>query len=738
MAMGSQFSLSLELTKLVPFGSLFNTAGHGLVRLLREIQASGSDFITEQDLAEVFGRNRLEPRFASTFRTAVKHSVIHQVSHIAELVLEGGAGPTVRRSFSEEGYFAMVVQLSLLIYTHELSSLTGAMAVAFERRTKDSTEYVAPPRYDALKGTLRAVREQTCGFMWELTISAVEKKVYPSIAWTDGSLYKIRTIPQVILQALLDAFTAIQHLPEHTRLQISSATGLPTIVVWAHHILGLSVKVHVNDESHVFGDELVTVYVDGDYNGSPKVALLNETDDPYFQLLREREDPVLAPVCRHPIRDYGTRLYRFRHEDRETERRLVYLIVATCMTIASFPDESRRVGGVPDEASRFLSVQRVLSVSKLLFSSNEDVIDGIALGSTLPCVEKVPEARLLSAEFQDNDDDLWHLFHGYKKLAMELMHIIFVLCRAQGFEDDISLYIDVLPESQYIPTLANPDLHRILIEVPSPELAFSSLSSLLLGHAHRPGLEGYSVVSAWGWSLYLSSVACQDPSDSTAGFAFVRGVPARKGERKHYIIDGAWSLRKEALSHDTAKYSCFDISHRPGDQCVLSSWTRPKDRRYYIGVKDDAFEIANVLNYDDPAVDAKAKGGGSSVSCGFYSMQQVSWRTHHAPPCQHPATPGQSSLVLPENVFAFRGFDRPQLHTFQPNAVLAGLVAGDSSARWILTAMMVHTWRASLAKRGAAPQSELVVCLRSRGCCFECAVRYAQSCNRGAPVGLVL
>lgn len=75
MAMGSQFSLSLELTKLVPFGSLFNTAGHGLVRLLREIQASGSDFITEQDLAEVFGRNRLEPRFASTFRTAVKHSV---------------------------------------------------------------------------------------------------------------------------------------------------------------------------------------------------------------------------------------------------------------------------------------------------------------------------------------------------------------------------------------------------------------------------------------------------------------------------------------------------------------------------------------------------------------------------------------------------------------------------------------------------------------------------------------
>ncbi|KAL9018051.1 MAG: hypothetical protein Q9185_004653 [Variospora sp. 1 TL-2023] len=731
MAMGSQFSLSLELTKLVPFGSLFNTAGHGLVRLLREIQASGSDFITEQDLAEVFGRNRLEPRFASTFRTAVKNSVIHQISHIAELVLEGGAGPTVKRSFSEEGYFAMVVQLSLLIYTHELSSLAGAMAISFERRNKDSAEYVAPPRYDALKGTLRAIREQTCGFMWELTISAVEKKVYPSIAWTDGSLYQVRTIPQVILQALLDAFTAIQHLPEHTRLQISSANGLPTIVVWAHHILGLSVKVHINGESHVFGNELVTVYVDGDYGGSPKVALLNETDDPFFQLIKKREDPVLEPVRRHPIRDYGTRLYRYRDEDRETERGLVHLIVATCMAFASFPDE----------ANNFLSVQRVLSVSKLLFSSNEDVIDGIDPCSTFLCVEKRPETGWLSAEFQDHDDDLWHLFRGYAKLAVELMHIIFVLCRAQGFEDDISLYIDVLPESQYIRTSANHNLHRILIEVPSPELAFSSLSSLLLGPAPRPGLEEISVVSAWGWSLCLSSVSCQDPSDCTTGFAFVRGVPARNGERKHYIIDGAWSLMKEALSHDTAKYSRFQISHGPGDQCILSSWTRLKDRRYFIGVKDDAFEVANVLSYDDPAVDAKDRGvagDGSSVTCGFRSMQHVSWAAHHTPPCQHPASPGQSSLVLPENVFVFRGVGRPRLDTFQPGAVLAGLVAGDSSARWILTAMMVHNWRASLSKWGAAPRAELVVCLRSRGCCFECAVRYAQSCNRGAPVGLVL
>ena len=112
MPLGSQFSLFVELTKLVPFGSLVNTAGHGLVRLLREIQASGSDFVTEEDLAQILARNRVEPLFASTFKTAVKHSVIHEIPSVAELVFEGGAGPIVRRSLNEPAYFSMVVQLS--------------------------------------------------------------------------------------------------------------------------------------------------------------------------------------------------------------------------------------------------------------------------------------------------------------------------------------------------------------------------------------------------------------------------------------------------------------------------------------------------------------------------------------------------------------------------------------------------------------------------------------------------
>ena len=137
MAFTNQFSLSLELTKFIPFGSVITNASRGVLHLMRELQDSGSDMITEADLAEVFGRNRIDGKFESTFRTAVKKSVIHKVSEIAELVLEAGAGPTVRRSLSEPAYFSTILQLSLLTYTHDLSQLARCLAKALEKEQRE-------------------------------------------------------------------------------------------------------------------------------------------------------------------------------------------------------------------------------------------------------------------------------------------------------------------------------------------------------------------------------------------------------------------------------------------------------------------------------------------------------------------------------------------------------------------------------------------------------------------------
>ena len=84
MAFTNQFSLSLELTKFIPFGSLITNASRGVLPLMRVLQDSGSNMITEADPAEVFGRNRIDRKSESTFRTAVKKSVIHEISEVGE------------------------------------------------------------------------------------------------------------------------------------------------------------------------------------------------------------------------------------------------------------------------------------------------------------------------------------------------------------------------------------------------------------------------------------------------------------------------------------------------------------------------------------------------------------------------------------------------------------------------------------------------------------------------------
>ncbi|KAL9580655.1 MAG: hypothetical protein Q9203_006215 [Teloschistes exilis] len=589
MAMSSQFSLSLlELSKLVPFGSLVNATGHGLVRLLRQIETSGSDFITEQDLAEVFGRNRVEPLFASTFRTAVKQSLIHEISGIAELVIEGGAGPTVRRSLNEPGYFAMVVQLSLLTFvTHDLSGLTRSINKSLEQRAQAAAEYVAPPRYDNLMGALRAIREQTCGSMWELVISAVESKLYPSILWTDGTLYTRRTIPQNILQGLMDSFTAIQHLPENTRLRIRSCYGVPTIIVWAHHILGLTVHVDMDnndDESISLGEGSPTVFISATtMSDSTNIALLNETDDLLFHVAEESQNITLGPIYRHPVKDYGTRILRLQNDDLERERAMVSAIVASCIGIVRQRSDARRSKSLfAGNESSLPSVQRIISVSRMVFASNADVIEALDPASKLLCaVLQLPEYS----------DYTWSSHYDRIMDTCEVLrHVIFVLSMAQGVVDELNLGINAHDNN----------IHQFPCPLLDARTAFTSLASLLVSSNARSASvykvdDSTSVVSAWGRCLCLGSVTSHDPSDATAELSFIRGVPARGGEGKRYITDGVKSLRGEVNALRNTQDSFVNIAAQPGEKCSLESWTSPRKSRYFVGTTEFSFEVSKVI-----------------------------------------------------------------------------------------------------------------------------------------------
>ena len=126
MALQNQFTLSLELTNLIPAG--FVVAGKtwdAAMRLARQLQSSRSDIVIEEDLALMFGRCRIADNLARSFRTLVTAQSKSEPLQVLEagIALISGPGPTVTRALTEGHggpYFAMVVQCE---HSHKQTSL---------------------------------------------------------------------------------------------------------------------------------------------------------------------------------------------------------------------------------------------------------------------------------------------------------------------------------------------------------------------------------------------------------------------------------------------------------------------------------------------------------------------------------------------------------------------------------------------------------------------------------------
>jgi hypothetical protein len=62
MSFSNQFSLSIELTRLLPAaGVAAATAVAALMNTARSLRIFGSDIVVEDDVASIFARNMIEP-----------------------------------------------------------------------------------------------------------------------------------------------------------------------------------------------------------------------------------------------------------------------------------------------------------------------------------------------------------------------------------------------------------------------------------------------------------------------------------------------------------------------------------------------------------------------------------------------------------------------------------------------------------------------------------------------------
>ena len=569
MAFSSQFSLSVELTKLIPFAPLARATTKGLLDLLRELQSSGSDVVTEEDLSLIFGRNRIDPKFERTFRTAVRQSVIHQVQGIAEIVLEAGAGPTVRKSLKEPIYFSTIVQLSLLTWTHELTSLARSLAQTLERRATESEKYERPPRFDPLKGTLRAVREQTSGFMWELILTAVHTKLADVIGFIN--FWEGRPIPLCVLQVLLDGFTAVQHLPETTLLRINTQTGIPTIVVWAHHLLGLSVVVEARKGKVKFGEEVESVYIIADGEGDEGAALLNETSDLLFKVSESNEDVFLKAAVRHSVLGYGLRTLEHDSYPTDVMKGLIDVVLHSCLALVH---RERTNATTLDPYYRgstiYPSDRRLLAVSKLLFPGHENQLDQSYDSPDHPCLAGSNWAvDLLPPVFVSYGRE--RPLSKSRRTALRLSYLLLILSMTENIESSPALSL----EFNYL----IPDLWETF-HLPNAPEAFEVMIGLIQGRDPLiTDCKAAAVISAWGWSICTSSIIGDDPSQLRPGLAVFQGVPMREGERKRVIFDTyGRSISGRAKPEPLRKY---EVTAAPGDSVALGSGTRPEKTRYF-------------------------------------------------------------------------------------------------------------------------------------------------------------
>jgi len=662
MAFTNQFSLSVELSNLVPLAPIVNLASRSMLEVVRGLHKSGSDLSTEHDLAEILGRSYIEPRFVRNFKNAVRESTIRKLSGIAELILEAGAGPTVRNAVGDTAMFSMVVQLSLLLWAHHTKSLATGLTKALEVRNSGSARNL--PRLEDITGTLRCISQQTSGFMWELVFAAVDAKLRAEFQIPMSKLSRV--ISHVVLRTLLDALPAVQRFPESHTLSIRTNEGLTTLVVWAHHVLGLTMEIRSGGQVLKFGEGLPAVQID---RGSlfeilrTEVVLLNETEEVIFQATTDAlEDPELEPAAHHTLEGYGSIALETRFEDQFSVQGLVTRIIQSCLRIVDEGAEKQVQSNLDIRGDAFIpSKQRIITIGRIMFPAYNISLENVEGLADQICLAR---ADWYTAEVRDVVLALYHVPTSYdmivkylRPVVRKICHIALALATVRNIQDcsEVPLSTESLPKEIYQ-----------VVGLLDVERAFDTLAHLFMGYSryaeptdHRADIKRAVVISHRGWSLCISSIGAPDPGMLYSELAIVRGVPTREGHRKEWIQDHVtgitWDSRMEG-DDDTYKVVASE-----GDRVSLESFWPISDSKYSIGTTSQSFLVFKTLTCYD-----RKRETSAYLRVGFRYMQGLFWRFSHVQPCEH-VSQSRDVVPIPHRTWVFRGLLSTLGEAFHPH-----------------------------------------------------------------------
>ena len=643
MPLPAQFQLGLELTNIVnPLSQAIGALGS--LALVSAIQKAGSDVITEIKLASLIGRHRIDEVIKFHFRAMVAKADQTVISKYIDILLESGSGPTVQEAMKNPALFSMVIQLSALAFAHEDEKLANAMVEAIERIVKESGAKVEMvPDYVSLLGTLRACQQQTAAFRWADLYESVERIIEDTLKTPEQGKrtrctakrqkvnkllianlesVTLRALPFPVLQSLIMWLQSLQSLPEHRLLYLRCNTGISTVVVWCHHVLGLTVSVSLQGSEITFGKGTTNVLVEESKIAHAGASLMDPADqyEPLFTLASDESNPTVHSENRAEAYGFGmTALKYTKVPDGERQYCSHWVIARALSSISEDPPGSSHIStkAHPNEdtsrspalESGNPSRERIIQAGQFLFAL--DKLDFKLIDS---CINLPPKrARSMN---QVNWTGLVAILVTFARIRNEDLQ----KCTALP----LSLYAHQglqKVDHGMDKTITNSTRTRPLDLVGS----FKVLSRLLLGHMYSEDyVQDAILVSAWGWSIFFEFIDAIDPAEvSTDAMRVVYGVPTRRGLRRTRIIDGPTQIR---MSFTTGEILRKDpgIVYYPG----VGSATRGQ---ILVGHQADAFQVTLTFNWKSMNKTDKHH------KLGFREMQELCGRAERLAPCQHPS-----------------------------------------------------------------------------------------------------
>lgn len=752
--------LSVELTKVLPVRQALSTVASSVYNTARDLRKSGSDLLVEEDLAAIFSRGKIEPKLQTHFRDAVKLGSVTPLHHGSLVMLDSQPGPTTQRAIRDQYYLSAVIQLSLLSWLHERSSLADTLVECMNKRhainLPDSNN---DANYDGIMGTLCAVSAETSQFPWALYIGLVEAKL-PSTSSDMSKLIprtgnKWKSLTPTLLLAAMDYLYVLQSLPDDRIMQTQNCNGTMPLVIWAHYVLGLTVMVQGTPDGNImFGEgarpNVIINWVtpkendDDDSDDPDSVFLLDGSLEVVLHPYTSGNMGILTSQERIPLEGYGTTFLRREfnrwtfvpndaqlYSDCAQFSCVLALCMSQCITRSFLPT------AIPASVDfDTIPMWRVTGATELLFSGIE--VDSSTIynwttknagGDLRSWGKNLPVSIKTHIEAQiDGKSSFLRTFGTFEvqsdgetaficTFGIPCAILILIFAHVSDLKACTGLplvygFHTLSFRDRFTKNLMNWN-GKSKIFVDEDEW-FNQICKLLVGIRFLDDVAKHDntfLLSEYGWSIFFTVVGESDPSDIDPTLLCVqRGVPLnpKTNERKYCIRDAPPIFDPQppnAIVDKTGSYVPRCISRVVKTVEHYSSRTSEFWRTCRFDIDESSYQA-------DPAL------ARYSIHCGYRLLHRNIWKVIQTDPCEHAWKEIEevSLSIDAVTVKGFRGIS-PLQDDFEDRICIL-LVKGDWRARWLALADLT-------SRVDVQEHLRRNVTLRSSDCCEDCATKVA-------------